>query len=239
MKNITINSILICFIALASALQVHGRTLSHDFGTIDEKAVATHQFVIPAAKKQQVIVRTNVTCPCTKVDYPRRPVPAGQPVKINLRFDPSEQKNGHFTKTVYVYYGDNRRDTLVVTGTVKRQRPRVDTEGYPHDLGLGFRMKTRSIDFGTMRPGQTKTLEVPMMNGYENVMPLNIDPSGAQASWLKIPYGMKLRAGQRATFKIILTIPADARPGSTPDLSITPSIFTAPIDPIPVRVKIR
>ena len=226
-------SVLLCWTGLSA------RKLTYDFGVIEaEKGAVSYQFRLPAAKRTQTVVRTRNGCDCVRSEYPRRPVAAGKTVDITVTYDPTDQK-GHFSKPVYVFYGDNRRDTLVVSGVVKRSRPKIDVSAYPTDLGGGMRIQTKTVDFGTMRPGQTKTVTVRMINSYEVGMQLDVKPAGEQASWLKIPYGLKLKGGQQAEFKVTLTVPADARRGAKPDLVLYPVINGMDRTLIPVSVRVR
>ncbi|MDE7442758.1 MAG: DUF1573 domain-containing protein, partial [Muribaculaceae bacterium] len=122
-----IHAIVLALLFPVSASAVH----HHEFGTIKEEGgTVSHTFVLPAASSPQTILHAFPGCPCVKVDYPRQTVKAGEPINVTVIFDPEKQK-GHFTKSVYLRLNDNRRDTLVITGTIERTRPLIDISGYP------------------------------------------------------------------------------------------------------------
>ena len=217
-------------------------TYRHEFGTVREDGgVVTHTFTLPAGKTATGVINAFPGCPCVSVDYPKRPVKAGEPLKIVLKYDPERQK-GHFTKSVYLRLTGDRRDTLVVTGTIKRNRPLIDVAGYPADFGLGLRLDRYNIDFGTMRPGTSKTLTIPMVNGYDAVMGLDLQPSGRDSTLLFVPYGLKLGPGAKSKIQVTLSVPEDYNPSgqnaTTPDLYLMPLIHSMEVDSIPVKVRI-
>ncbi|WP_295730802.1 DUF1573 domain-containing protein [uncultured Muribaculum sp.] len=212
-------------------------TYHHEFGTIAEDGgVVSHTFTLSSGDKPISVVNAFPGCPCVTVDYPRRLVKGGEPLKILLKYDPERQK-GHFTKSVYLRLSGGRRDTLVVTGTVKRLRPRVDPSRYPNEFGLGLCLDREFIDFGTMRRGTAKTLTIPMANSYQIGMALDLRPQGRDSSMLSIPFGLKIGPESLSQFKVSLSIPGDA-PEGTPRCHIRPVIHGVEVDSIPVRVRI-
>ncbi len=232
-----LSSAILFLISAAMPAGICAATYHHEFGTIAEDGgVVAHTFTLPAGNAPLSVIKAFPGCPCITVDYPKRPVKAGEPLKIQLKYDP-ERQNGHFTKSVYLRLSGDRRDTLVVTGTVKRIRPRVDPAKYPYEYGLGLRLDRKAIDFGTMRPGTARTLTIPMANSYQIGMELDLRPAGNDSTMLDIPFGLKLQPETKSQFKVTLSVPADA-PKSAPELYVRPVIHGVEVDSIPVKVRI-
>jgi hypothetical protein len=212
-------------------------TLHHEFGTIiEDGGVVSHTFSLAPGKTALSVINAFPGCPCVKADYPKRPVKAGEPLNVTVTYNPENQQ-GHFTRSVYLRLTGERRDTLVITGTVKRVRPKLSDE-FPNEFGLGLCLKMTSIDFGTMRPGEVKTLTIPMANSYQASMSLDLQPAGADSTMIAVPYGLKLRACTRSEFKVTLALPKDAKPGK-PDVSLQPVINGCLVDRIPLKVRIK
>lgn len=230
-RNLAIYLLSVLPLGLSSA------TYHHEFGTIAEDGgVVSHTFTLPAGTSPLSVINAFPGCPCISVDYPKRPLKAGEPMKITLKYNPERQK-GHFTKSVYLRLNGDRRDTLLVTGTVKRFRPRVDKSKYAHEYGLGLCLDRKTIDFGTMRVGTEKTLTIPMANSYQIGMELDLRPAGRDSSMLSIPYGLKLEPETVSQFRIDIKVPDNAGT-MAPELYVRPVIHGVEVDSIPVKVRI-
>lgn len=240
------------YLALLLALlpaSAAARTFFHEFGTIAEEGGAVaHTFELPAAPAGAVqsVVGAASGCPCLAVDYPRRPVAAGKPLSVTVTFDPARQQ-GHFTKTAWLRLSGGRRDTLVVTGTIRRTRPRVATDGYPADFGLGLRLDRPAIDFGTVRPGQRRTVTVEVLNAFEAGMSLDLRPAGPDSALIAIPYGLKLPPASASRLQATLALPAAptaASPAPAPaqprslDCCLIPYVNGLAADTIPLRARL-
>lgn len=229
--------IFIIFFVWATA--VSGRTYRYDFGTVSENGgIVAHKFSLSPRKSAVAIVKAFANCPCVKAEYKTATVKAGEPVNVTVTFDPTRQ-SGHFTKSVFVRLSDSSRDTLMITGTINRQRPRIDTSGYPTDLGRGLRLSTSSVNFGSMKAGEKKTITVSLMNAFEAGMHLDFKVSGKDASYLTIPCGLKLAPLAQSSVPFILTIPKGAKATKKLDIVVTPIVNDSPTDPIPLKVSIK
>lgn len=225
------------YLLSALPLGLSSATYHHEFGTIAEDGgVVSHTFTLPAGTSPLSVINAFPGCPCISVDYPKRPLKAGEPMKITLKYNPERQK-GHFTKSVYLRLNGDRRDTLLVTGTVKRFRPRVDKSKYAHEYGLGLCLDRKAIDFGAMRAGTEKTLTIPMANSYQIGMELDLRPAGRDSSMLSIPYGLKLEPETVSQFRIDIKVPANDGT-MAPELYVRPVIHGVEVDSIPVKVRI-
>lgn len=228
----------IALILCVLPLLAQSRTFHHEFGEIKEEGgVVKHVFTIPAEKRAQSVVNAFVTCPCLKVNYDKAGVAAGKGMKIEVAYDPAKQQ-GHFTKYVYLKLNDSRRDTLMVTGTVKRVRPVIDRSGFPEHFGMGFMIDRREINFGTVRPGEQKSVKVPVLNGYEAGMALDVIPEGKGGEMLSVPYGLKLGPGGKSKLEVRLSVPKDAKPGAYGAV-LVPCVHGMRVEPVPVKFTVK
>lgn len=227
--------ILLFLTAALLASAVSAKTYHHDFGTIAEDGgIVTHRFILDAAKTKYAITHAFPGCPCISADYPRQTIRPGQHLGVDVKYDPTNQ-NRHFTKSVYLYRSDNHKDTLTVTGTVKMTRPLVNTEKFPHVFGMGLRLRTEAINLGQLRPGQIKVITFDIYNSYEAGMKLNISPAGRDATMITIPAGAILAPKDERKFRIVVTIPSDAKPGVI-EAELRATINgNEVLDPIPLR----
>lgn len=236
---------LLAFSAIIAATGASATVYRHDFGTVAEAGGAvTHKFTLPAGSDALSVTGVRSGCPCVTVDYPRRPLKAGVPLDVTLRFDPGRQQ-GRFVKSVYLRLSGGRRDTLVVTGSVERTRPRIDISGYPADFGAGLRLDRAVIDFGRVRRGTKKEITVPLMNAYEVGMNLDFSVGGRDSSMVTVPYGLKLAPLGRSEIKIVISVP-DSVAGMSgnsaryvPDIFLKPEVNGYPCFRIPVNASVR
>ncbi len=92
----------------------------HDFGRISHKGGKvtcefpfTNQGVAPL-----VITRIQTSCTCTKGSFPKKPIAPGQGGKVEITYDPAQQK-GTFLKAIQVYSnGEQKRVIITVKGEV-------------------------------------------------------------------------------------------------------------------------
>lgn len=226
--------IALLLLALATTTVAAAKTYTHDFGTIKEDGgVVKYRFVLTAAKRTYAITHAFPGCPCIKAEYPKSAVKPGQRLAVTVSYDPANQSR-HFTKSVYLYRSDNQRDTLMVTGTVKRTRPTVDKEKYPYAFGLGLRLKTDGVNVGTLRPGRMKVVTFDINNSYEAGMHLDISATGRDASMINIPAGLILSPKQEGKFKIVVSVPSNAKAGKI-DATLRAIVNGKEIDPIPLK----
>jgi hypothetical protein len=62
--------------------------LKHNFGFIHQGDIVSHDFVFTNNGDEPVIIQdAEVTCTCTKVDYPKQPIAKGQKGTIKVTFD--------------------------------------------------------------------------------------------------------------------------------------------------------
>lgn len=224
---------------LFTSLSLSGRTFRHEFGAIREDGgVVSYTFSLPVAgSKPLSVVGAMSGCPCMKVDIPKRPVAPGSSLKVTVSYDP-ERQQGHFTKSVYLRLSGGLRDTLMVTGTVTHLRERYDKRAYPADFGLGLRLDRRTIDAGTVHPGSTRRVEVPLINSFEAGMSLDFRVEGRDRAMVTVPYGLCLKPVAKSKIIVIFTVPTDAA-RSKLNARLIPMVNGIEADPIPVTARIR
>lgn len=62
--------------------------VKHNFGFIHQGDVVSHDFVFTNNGDEPVIIQdAEVTCTCTKVDYPKQPIAKGQKGTVKVTFD--------------------------------------------------------------------------------------------------------------------------------------------------------
>lgn len=183
----------------ANTSQVTYKTLSHDFGKIQETAGPV-SFTFEFTNSSQtpfIIENISTTCGCTTPEYSREPVLPGRSGIIKVTFDPTGRP-GTFNSPVIVT-SNNRRDQvrLTIQGEVIG-RPKTIVDLFPFDLSSnGLRAVSNNIIFGYMGKGTKKfqTVEivnngtVPMQLGYRatnetrtpsNLYKIEITPSTLQ-----------------------------------------------------------
>ena len=68
-----------------------------------------------------VIVDSKVSCTCTKVDFPKKPVMPGQSGVVTVKYDPRKQPAGKIYKAIQLFSNDpDGRHVLVFRGEVVR-----------------------------------------------------------------------------------------------------------------------
>ncbi len=78
---------LVSFRAPGSAV-MEFEDVKHNFGFIHQGDVVSHDFIFTNNGEEPVIIQdAEVTCTCTKVDYPKQPIAKGQKGTIKVTFD--------------------------------------------------------------------------------------------------------------------------------------------------------
>lgn len=94
---------------------------THDFGTIDENGGAvSYEFEFTnTGDSPLMILNATASCGCTRPEFPKKPVKAGQKAKIKVTYLP-KGRPGEFVKSVTVKSNDkkNKKTTLKIEGFV-------------------------------------------------------------------------------------------------------------------------
>lgn len=220
------------------SVPMSARTYHHEFGTIAEDGgVVTYTCQLDAAKAPYAITHVVPGCPCVRVEYPRATVKRGERAKIKIIYDPANQYR-HFTKSVYLRRSDGVRDTLMMTGTVKMTRKKVDVNEWSADAGRGLRLRKLPVDCGSMVAGSTRVVSIDVKNGYEAGMGLDLRPTGANAAMLNVVSGLRLGPLQQGRVRVAVTIPRSRARGRV-TLELTPTVNGVDCSPIPLQVMVR
>jgi len=94
--------------------------MEYDFGRIPERGgKVSHTFsFVNTGDTPAIITEVSVSCKCTRVDYPRKPVTPGQRAEITVIYDPKGQ-HGVFYKAIQVLSTTpDRRQIITVKGEV-------------------------------------------------------------------------------------------------------------------------
>jgi len=122
------------------------------------------------SSKQMVIEKLETDCGCTTVDGPKT-VSAGERFTISLTYD--ARMLGHFTKQVALYSNATKEPVyLKMKGVVLTDV--VDySKRYPYDLN-GLLASINNVEFDDVRKGETREVEINLMNNTENNMTPNM-----------------------------------------------------------------
>ncbi len=94
----------------------------HDFGEAKQKGGdLIHEFeFINDGSSPLVITRTVTGCSCVKVDYPKRPVAAGDKGKVKVTYEIHKKEKGSFSKIIQLYSNASpSRTTVTILGESK------------------------------------------------------------------------------------------------------------------------
>lgn len=85
-----------------------------DYGTIEEKADGTREFVFRNTGNEPLIIeRAQGSCGCTVPEWPRDPIMPGQESKIKVTYD--TRRLGAISKSVRIYSNASNTDAQGVT----------------------------------------------------------------------------------------------------------------------------
>ena len=120
--------------------------------------------------KTMTIQKLETDCGCTTVDGPKT-VGAGERFTISLTYD--AKLLGHFTKQVAVYSNASPEPVyLKMKGVVLADL--VDySNRYPYDMN-GLLSSTNNIEFDDVKKGETREVEINLLNNTEQNMTPNI-----------------------------------------------------------------
>lgn len=93
----------------------------HNFGTIiaQNGSVSRVFKVTNTGTTPLVILSADVACKCTKVEYPKKPIAAGESKEIKVTYDPKGEK-GSFLKTIHLLTNGTEKERVVtIKGSVQ------------------------------------------------------------------------------------------------------------------------
>lgn len=115
-----------------------------------------------------LIVKTQVGCGCTGIDYPEAPVMPGDTAKVTITYNPSGRP-GQFTKQAIIYTNTvPQRTTLEIKGNVIPTDETLDTQ-YPLRAG-DLRISQGTVPFGELPRGKSKMLYLSAYNASTDTL---------------------------------------------------------------------
>lgn len=166
-----IYSLLLFFPLVAGAQKLTINKTTIDVGKTGFEVPVTATFELRnKSSKQMIISKLETDCGCTTVDGPKT-VAAGERFTISLTYD--ARMLGHFTKQVALYSNaTNEPVYLKMKGVVLTDV--VDySKRYPYDLN-GLLASINNVEFDDVKKGETREVEINLMNNTENDMTPNM-----------------------------------------------------------------
>lgn len=136
----------------------------HDFGKINEadgRVTTVFEF---KNEGMEALILSNVraSCGCTTPKWTREPVEPGQTGQITVTYNPNGRP-GRFQKTITITSNASEPTTkLYIKGEVI-PKPAKPVNNYPVQMGE-LNLKTKSINFGTIKKGQKLQREIEYAN---------------------------------------------------------------------------
>ena len=125
--------------------------------------VTCHMRVVNTGNEPLLIVKAQVGCGCTAVDYPESPIQPGDTASVGLTYNPSGRP-GQFSKQAIVFTNTTaKRSVLEITGNVIPTSKTLDKQ-YPLQAGA-LRISQGIMPFGELTKGENKTQFLSCYNG--------------------------------------------------------------------------
>ena len=179
-----------------------------DFGTINEKdGPAVREFRFRNGRRDTtVICDISTSCRCITGQPSFSKVAPGEEGTIRLTFDPA-YRSGPFDYAVVVWYHDRMaRQTVKVRGDVVPMTHPIE-EDHPYSMGAGLYTSHKVLPFGTLKPGQTKTMFFRYGNGTSAEMDLRFEVEGCCAHSIEMEKTFRLAPDERGKLYVSLTMP--------------------------------
>lgn len=146
----------------------------HDFGVFKEEngKVSCQMRVVNTGTEPLIIVKVQVGCGCTAIDYPQDAIQPGDTAAVTVTYNPSGRP-GQFTKQAIVSTNTvTRRTILEITGNVIPTDATLNKQ-YPLKAGA-LRISQANIPFGELVKGKNKTLYLSAYNASTDTIVVNV-----------------------------------------------------------------
>ena len=154
---------------LAQKLSINKTTI--DVGKTGFEVPVTATFELRnKSLKTMTIERLETDCGCTTVDGPKS-VGAGERFTISLTYD--AKLLGHFTKQVALYSNATREPVYLKMKGVVLEDVVDYSNRYPYDMN-GLLSSVNNLEFDDVKKGQTREVEINLLNNTEEDMTPNI-----------------------------------------------------------------
>lgn len=207
-----------------------------DFGVVNESTgKVTHKFLLKNVGKESVsVLYVKTGCSCVSAVAPSKPIAPGASAPISVTFDP-KGRSGDFHKEISIVYADKRFNRVTVRGTVNPDAKKT-TSSYRTDLGGGLKTNQASIDFGSLAPGEPKTIVLRYVNEFPVGMKLTFELEEADPDIdILIPSGNILAPDAEGSLPVTATVKRPFR--STRTLNLIPISNGYRLSPIPLTIK--
>lgn len=160
---------LICMVVLSVSLFAQQPVItfdktSHDFGKINEADGRVSAVFTIKNEGMSPLILSNVraSCGCTTPKWPREPIEPGQTGSITVTYNPNGRP-GRFQKSVTITSNatEPTKRVIIKGEVIPRQAKPVNRYTIPVDE---LNMKTKVLDFGVMKKGDVKVLELEYTN---------------------------------------------------------------------------
>ena len=207
-----IKGIILCWLSLLAVSAVQAQLVfepdRHDFGTIREAdgRVACTFTGVNRGDRPIVVLDVVTSCGCTVPEFSRKPVRAGDSIRIAVTYDP-QNRPGAFSKELSVYSSDRKKvATLTIEGMVV-PRPKSIEELYPVDAGGGVRLSTSHSSFSYLRIGREVHAAVEYVNTSGRPVEFRLRPKETSGC-LRVTAPERIAAGERGTIDLAYSISA-------------------------------
>lgn len=150
----------------------------HDFGKINEADGRVTTIFEFKNEGMSTLVLSNVraSCGCTTPKWTREPVEPGQTGQITVTYNPNGRP-GRFQKTITITSNATEPTTkLYIKGEVI-PKPAKPVNNYPVQMGE-LSLKTKSINFGTLKKGQKLQREIEYANHTDHDLTVELSVLG-------------------------------------------------------------
>ena len=176
MKRVLLIAWLLASVALSLVAQPQATWLErqHDFGVIREQDGKAHcqLRVMNTGTEPLLIVKVQVGCGCTGINYPEEPIMPGDTATVRLSYNPSGRP-GQFTKQAIIFTNTDIKRTIVeISGNVIPTDATLDKE-YPIRAG-DLRISQRVIPFGELVKGKGSTLYLSAYNASTDTLLVSV-----------------------------------------------------------------
>ncbi|MDP4213960.1 MAG: DUF1573 domain-containing protein [Bacteroidota bacterium] len=95
---------------------------SHQFGKIPQGRPVTHTFeIVNNGKEPLLLENVQASCGCTTPEWSREPIAPGATAPIKVGYNAYAE--GHFNKTVTIFYNNGHTKALTIIGEVYKLPP--------------------------------------------------------------------------------------------------------------------
>ena len=162
----------LCGFSTANAQKISMVTDVADCGQIVYNRPVTSSFEMQNIGSKPLVIKTvKVSCGCTVVDYPRKPIGVNEKFSVNVTFD--SRQMGHFNKLVGIYSNADK-EPLILTMRGVVVRDVVDFSGkYPYQMG-GLGVDKDNLEYDNVNRGERPVEQLHIINKSNQVLTPNM-----------------------------------------------------------------